>query len=236
MGASDVLSVMRPGPKVSIVIPARNASQTIAETLSSLSEQTFSNWEAVIVDDGSVDGTRGIAESYAASDARFRVVAQPPQGVSAARNKGIDLARSDWLLFLDSDDWVLPRHLERLTSVLDRDPELDVVYCGWARVAPDGTIASQQRATEADALFPLLARGPVFAVHACIVRRSLVQSAGGFDSAFSPARIGICGSRLREREHVLHPFPTYSPTTVCARALPHSMLTGCWSRDCESLR
>lgn len=210
MGASDVLSIMRPGPKVTIVIPAHNASQTLAETLSSLSQQTLSNWEAVIVDDGSGDATREIAESYAASDARFRVVEQLPQGVSAARNKGIDLARSDWLLFLDADDWLLPRHLERLTGVLDGDPHLDAVYCGWARVAPDGTIASEQRGTEVDALFPLLARHPVFAVHACIVRKSLVHSAGGFDSAFTPCedwylwlKIARAGARFASIPDVL---------------------------------
>lgn len=119
---------------VSIIIPAYNAAETISATLESVCLQTFSNWEAIIIDDGSSDETAAIATSFAKQDARIRVVSQPQMGVSAARNTGIDLVKFDWLLFLDADDWILPSHLEQLTTILISDPQLDAAHCRWVQV------------------------------------------------------------------------------------------------------
>ena len=159
---------------VSVVIPAHNAAETLGETLTSLRAQTLPDWEAIVVDDGSRDGTATIAATFAARDARILRVSQPQMGVSAARNTGISLARFDWLLFLDADDWLSPLHLERMTCALVSDPDLDGVHCGWARVTPDGQVIDKACRKAGD-LFALLARGPAFAIHACIVRRSLVE-------------------------------------------------------------
>jgi peptidoglycan/xylan/chitin deacetylase (PgdA/CDA1 family) len=168
---------------VSVVIPAHNAAATIAETIESLRDQTCPNWEAIVVDDGSRDETATIAARFAERDARIRIVNQPQMGVSAARNTGISLAHFDWLLFLDADDWLLPPHLERLTGALISDSDLDAVHCGWARVAPDGTLVGEKYWPGSGDLFAPFARTCAFAIHACIVRRSLVEAVGGFDTS-----------------------------------------------------
>ena len=124
--------------KVSVIIPAYNAADTIADTLQSLLNQTFPLWEAIIVDDGSTDETSAVVNKFIEKDCRFRIIKQTNQGLSGARNSGIKLARYDWLLFLDADDWIFPQHLNRLTSALKADPSLKVVYCGWTYVTPDG--------------------------------------------------------------------------------------------------
>src|SRR3989304_8511405 len=116
---------------VSVIIPAHNAANTLTETLESLCAQTFKNWEVIVVDNGSNDGTQAIAATFAEKDHRIRVVSEPQKGVCIARNAGIRMSRFDWLLFLDADDWLLPQHLERMTSVLAADPNLGGVYCGW---------------------------------------------------------------------------------------------------------
>ena len=85
---------------VSIIIPAYNSAETIAETLTSIQAQTVSHWEAIIVDDGSSDRTIEIANQFV-TDSRIRLLSQSNQGVSVARNTGIALAKFDWLLFLD---------------------------------------------------------------------------------------------------------------------------------------
>ena len=125
--------------QVSVIVPAWNAQETIADTLRSLVDQAFAGWEAVIVDDGSTDATSGIVEGFVKTDPRFRLLKQQNRGESAARNAGIAQARGEWLLFLDSDDWILPRHLERLLQRVQADGELAAAYCGWAYVTPDGT-------------------------------------------------------------------------------------------------
>src|SRR5437660_8279844 len=96
---------------LSVVIPAHNAAETLAETLDSLLAQTRGDWTAIVVDDGSTDGTRALAESYVARDQRFRLLSdgRPNEGASAARNRGIGAATSRWLAFLDADDWLEPR-------------------------------------------------------------------------------------------------------------------------------
>ena len=170
---------------ISVIIPAWNAAETIAETLESLLAQTYSSWEAIVVDDGSSDETAAIAASFAERDARIRVISQPQGGVSAARNAGIALARYDWLLFLDADDWILPQHLERMTDALMSNPDLDAVHCGWTRVASDGKLDAEQRCHQSGELFDVFARTNAFATTSvCVVRRSLVEAVGGFDPSF----------------------------------------------------
>lgn len=169
---------------VSVIIAAHNAADTLAETLQSLLDQTFPHWEAIVVDDGSRDGTENVVKSFVERDARFRFLRQQQMGVSAARNNGIKLACFDWLLFLDSDDWILPRHLERLTGLLDADPSLDLAYCGWAYITPDGERVFEEFYGKVGDLFADYTACCVSVIHTYIVRRSLVIAVGGFDSSF----------------------------------------------------
>jgi peptidoglycan/xylan/chitin deacetylase (PgdA/CDA1 family) len=194
---------------VSVVIPAHNAAETLGEALASLRAQTLPHWEAIVVDDGSRDGTAAVAATFAARDARILPVGQPQMGASGARNTGIGLARCDWLLFLDADDWLSPLHLERMTGALASDPDLDGVRCGWARVTPDGQLVDKACRKAGD-LFASLARGPAFAIHACIVRRALVEAVGGFDTSLRTCedwdlwlRIARAGARIGAIDDVL---------------------------------
>ena len=171
-----------PPMSVSIIVPAHNAAGTLPCTLESLQEQSFPDWEAIIVDDGSTDLTATIAEEFAAKDGRFRLVRQDNAGVSVARNTGIAVAKGKWLLFLDSDDWIAPPHLERMTGLLKERPQLDVVLCGWIRVLPDGSLLGNGNFPPEGDLFEILACRCAFAIHACLMPRSLVEAAGCFDT------------------------------------------------------
>jgi hypothetical protein len=195
---------------VSIIIPAYNAAQTISDTLESVLAQTFPDWEAIVVDDGSIDATSEIAKGFAARDARIRVISQANGGESAARNSGIAQARYDWLLFLDADDWISPSHLERMTNELASNPELDAVHCGSVRVAMDGThVADDYLPPEGD-MFPTLARRAAFPVNACVVRRSIVEAVGKFDTSLKKSpdwdlwqRVARTGARFGAVREVL---------------------------------
>ncbi len=162
-------------------MPAYDAETTLPEALESLQAQTYSAWEAIIVDDGSTDRTAEIAATFAARDGRLRVARQPNAGESAARNAGAAVAKSDWLVFLDADDWLVPTYLERMTGAVSADPDAAVIHCGWVRVARDGEQSPGWFARPVQDLFPELTRHNCFAVHACMVRRSLAESIGPFD-------------------------------------------------------
>lgn len=113
-------------PAISVIIPAYNTAAYIAETLSSVVSQTFTNFEIIVVNDGSPD-TTDLEAALAPFAARIRYFVQPNRGLSAARNVGIAAAQGDLVAFLDSDDVWEPDYLEHQLAVLERD-DLAVVY------------------------------------------------------------------------------------------------------------
>lgn len=90
----------------SIIIPVYNVEKYLRECLESVLCQTYRDWEAICINDGSTDGSATILEEYAAKDSRFKVISQPNGGLSAARNTGLEAASGDYVLFLDSDDYL----------------------------------------------------------------------------------------------------------------------------------
>ena len=105
--------------RFSIVIPVYNVEQFLSDCLDSVLAQSFSDWETVCVNDGSTDGSAAILEEYAIRDRRIRIITQANGGLSAARNAGIKVAKGDYILFLDSDDWLEHNALQRLVEKLD---------------------------------------------------------------------------------------------------------------------
>jgi len=210
---------------VSVIIPAHNAVDTLADTLESLCEQIYPYWEAIIVDDGSTDETAAVAARFAAADDRFRILSQPQQGGGAARNQGLAAARFEWLLFLDADDWLLPRHLQRLIVELRRRPDLDVVHAGWTRVLPDGTIAPPSFAPDYPQMFALFTQTCAFQLNAALARRERVTAIGGFAPALKSCqdwdfwqRLARTGVRFGGVRELLARYRT-RPGTVSQQAL-----------------
>ena len=113
---------------ISVVIPLYNKAATILTAVASVRAQTFTDWELVVVDDGSTDKGAGLVEAL--NDPRIRCVRQANGGVAAARNAGLRAARGEWVALLDADDHWRPTHLARLHQLRERFP--GVVLCGGA--------------------------------------------------------------------------------------------------------
>lgn len=125
--------------KISIIIPAYNIEQYIAATLDSVLAQNYSNFEVIVVDDGSKDGTGAIVDAYALKDFRIRAIHQANGGVTAARLHGVAEASGDWIGFVDGDDYVEPQMYERLLeNALSYNAEIS--HCGYQMVFPNGRI------------------------------------------------------------------------------------------------
>lgn len=116
---------------ISVIIPAYNAQAYLRECLESVLAQSFSDWEAIIVNDGSTDSTREIAAGFTVRDSRFRLVSTPNGGLSSARNAGIAEARGQWLTYLDSDDTLYPDALAILMAAATEN--VDIVVAGFSR-------------------------------------------------------------------------------------------------------
>jgi peptidoglycan/xylan/chitin deacetylase (PgdA/CDA1 family) len=169
---------------LSVVVPAYNAADTLAITLDSLLAQTRGDWQAIIVDDGSTDATRRIAQDYVARDGRFSLLAHdgPPKGVAAARNLGIAAATSRFVSFLDSDDTIEPSYVAKLVGKLEALPGAKVAYCGSRRVTATGQPGVAWFSTDvARAPFETLARYFPLVVHGAVLDHALVVEQGGFD-------------------------------------------------------
>lgn len=123
-----------PSPEVSVIIPAYNLEGYLDTCLQSVLTQTLGNFEAIVVDDGSTDGTPGLLCRYAERDPRIIVVSTPNRGVARARETGIARARGKYIAFLDGDDFWEPRMLEEMTASIGQNGGYDIVCCNFKRV------------------------------------------------------------------------------------------------------
>ena len=136
-------------PIVSIIIPVYNAEGTLPRCVDSILNQTFTDFELLLVDDGSADASGAICDCYAAKDSRVRVFHQANSGVSASRNLALDQARGDYLQFLDSDDWITPDATSCLVRAMEGGP-CDMVISDFYRVV--GERVSQKGDIEEDGI------------------------------------------------------------------------------------
>lgn len=118
---------------ISIIIPAYNSEQYISRCLESIKSQTYSDWEAIIVNDGSKDNTGTICDNYALIDSRFKIIHQKNEGVVAARENAISCAKGEYLAFVDSDDYIAPNMLKEMHALAE-ERNLDITWCSLCEV------------------------------------------------------------------------------------------------------
>lgn len=182
---------MNPTPLVTVMMPCWNAEKTLPLALASLRAQTYANWEAVAVDDGSTDGTRALLEGC--GDPRVRVESFPEnRGRGAARRRCLELARGELLSFLDADDWLFPRKLERQVALLNAHPELVAVSAACVITGPGGSPVGLLALGAEDGRALTLGRlrrpePPDFSFPPSMVRMDAARAAG-FNPAFRRAQ------------------------------------------------
>jgi glycosyltransferase involved in cell wall biosynthesis len=222
-------------PRVSVVMPTYNQSRFIRRAIASLQAQRLRDWELVIVDDGSTDGTPEIVRGVA--DPRLRLIETPRNaGAAAARNLGIAEARGDWIAFQDSDDEWLPLKLERQMARLLAPPPpgrpgFVAAYCGMivlGAARDDGGAAGRLRAryipgpeeteVEGDLLAPLL-RTSLISTQMLVARRDLLLGISGFDPEMRALIDWDCALRLAP----LGPIAFVDEPLVIQRFSPNSI-------------
>ena len=198
--------------KVSVVIPVHNGEKYLAQAIESVLAQTFRDFELLIVDDGSTDGSRAIMDRYARRDARIRILSQANRGVSAAGNLGFEEARGEWVARLDADDIFLPDKLQRQIAFIRRHPDVRIVgTLGYfinraGRVI--GLVNSDGPFTRTE-FEKMAGRGePVFFVHSStLMHRQTVLALGGYREQFVQAEDIDLWLRMAEKGHLLLKMP-----------------------------
>lgn len=173
---------------ISVVIPTYNAQRTILATIESVQQQTFKDIEIIVINDGSDDGTLEILESI--EDRRLKVYSYPNGGLSTARNRGIALAKGEYLSFLDADDLWTPDKLEKQLAALQNNPRARVAY-SWVVIMlepeDDGDInfvSGKKIAFTGDVYTKLLVNNFIGNGSNILIKREAIELVGNFDPSF----------------------------------------------------
>ena len=203
---------------ISVVIPCYNQAHFLAEAVESVLAQTWPDREVVVVDDGSQDDPAGVVARYPG----VRLVRQPNQGVSAARNRGLSESRGEYLVFLDADDRLLPEALETGLRHLSARPECVMAAGHYRNISSDGRPlpTPAQPVVERDHYATLLRGGDcVWLPAAVLYRRAVFDAVEGFD----PERQGCADFDLYLRIARSHPVCCHGEVVVEYRQHPPSM-------------
>lgn len=172
--------------KVSVIIPTYNSVRFVTEAIDSVLNQTFKDFEILVVDDGSKDETKEVlAEKYGDS---IRYLNKENGGVSSARNYGIEKAIGKYVAFLDADDVWMPKKLEKQVELLETNPEIGLCYVSTQRVDEDLNFLNTIEARVFDDYCETLLLNLNIVSGSCssaIVRRDIISQTDGFDSKFS---------------------------------------------------
>ena len=125
---------------ISVIVPIYNVERYLPACLESIVQQFIEDYEAILVNDGSTDSSGVICDEYAAKHPQFRVIHQENQGVASARNRGVSEARGEYILFLDSDDFLVPNSMSGLLDLANKN-ELDVLGFSLINVTDDCNLA-----------------------------------------------------------------------------------------------
>lgn len=248
------------GPVVSVVIPTYNRASLLPRAIESVIAQTVVDWELVLVDDGSTDGTPELVESFASRlGDRWVYLRQQNRGASGARNRGIDAARGEFVAFLDSDDEFAPQKLEKQLELFRGRPDLGLVYSDYAIIDEVGRALGTAFDTKFplartvwcqavtptsfacnDALFETLLRGYFVSTITGLVRRSVLRNGIRFSESHSYAEEWLFFlevARATRAGFVDEPLSIhhYTPQSL-ARADKHRNLMGMRSLLQEMLR
>lgn len=168
-------------PTISIIIPAYNAEKTILATIASVQKQTFTDWELIVINDGSVDKTLEVLNTI--KEPRMQVYSYTNGGVSVARNLGINHASGEYIAFLDADDLWTPDKLEMQLEALKQNPEADVVY-SWAYYLYEQKNLikpSQPIYFQGDVFADLLIGDFIISCSNCLITKQAIEAVGEFD-------------------------------------------------------
>ena len=168
-------------PTISVIVPAYNAEKTILETITSVLNQTFSDFELIVINDGSTDKT--LERLNTLEDSRLKIFSYENGGESVARNRGISQATGDFIAFIDADDLWTPDKLELQLAALQQHPEAGVAY-SWAYYMDEDGESLQAEPpifVQGNVQVELLVKDFIVSGSNCMVRREAIKSVGEFD-------------------------------------------------------
>ena len=219
-------------PLISVVIPVYNGEKTIAETIESVLNQSFSNFEIVVINDGSQDSTLDILASI--QDPRLKIFSHPNAGLSASRNRGISQSSGEFIAFLDADDLWTPDKLEAQLTALQENPNAAVAY-SWTDFIDETSqfLKPGPHFTISGDVYAELLRGNFLANGSNpLIRRQALIKVGSFDVSFS----GVADWELYLRLATHYHFVAVPSPQILYRLSANSMSTNLFKQEADSIQ
>lgn len=187
---------MQHAPLISIIMPCYNYGHLLRETIASLQQQTFTNWECFVIDDGSTDNTNEVVQLFSAKDNRIKYFYQPNLGQSVARNIGIKNSLGEFIQFLDADDLLENKKLEVQSKILTTNPDFDIIYSNINYFLSNNpkklfnNICADEKnnkpwmkkiSGKGEAIIQALLKENIMTINSPLIRKSVFERVGMFD-------------------------------------------------------
>jgi glycosyltransferase involved in cell wall biosynthesis len=218
-------------PLISVIMPVYNGEKTIRETIESVFNQTFPDWELIVINDGSQDATLQILNSI--QDPRLRVFSYPNAGQATSRNRGISQACGEYISFIDADDLWTPDKLEAQLQVLQANPQAAVAY-SWTKCIDEVGQVSRRGShisVTGDVYKNLLVVNFLENGSNPLIRRQALNEIGSFDESLTPAEDWDLWLRLAARYH----FEVVSSPQILYRVSVKSATANVWRLEAACL-
>lgn len=186
--SSDAMDEQVASISVSVLLPAFNAEKYLAEAVDSVLAQTHDNFELLLINDGSTDGTAEMIDAYAARDSRVRAIHHPNWGMGASLNHAIELAQHDWIARMDADDIMLPNRLDRQAQFIADNPDVDVAATLVEMIDAEGNPRwkTSSELVDRTTFHRHVRENRVLHIYhpSVLMRKSIVQAVGGYRQQF----------------------------------------------------
>lgn len=202
-------------PKISVIVPVYRVEQYLPRCLDSIVAQTFTDWECILIDDGSPDNSGAICDEYAEQDSRFVVIHQENRGSAGARNTGLEKCSGKYIICVDSDDWVEPDYLEQLYGKA-MATDADIVGCNLIKEFPHKSIPTKNMLPENSAIcVGGLLLGKIQGwLHVKMIRRSLlidnniswVEGLDLWEDVLFSLKVFTCAERISNVDEFLYHY------------------------------
>ncbi|MDO5035636.1 MAG: glycosyltransferase family A protein [Porphyromonas sp.] len=198
-------------PKISVVIPLYNKEKTIKKTIQSVLDQDFKDFELIVVNDGSKDKSATVVQSI--DDSRIRLIDKPNGGVSSARNRGIVEAKSDYIAFLDADDYWLPNHLTEINNLIEEyGDRCSVFTTNFTREFSDGTSFPSRNDLKKGQIsnyFKTICKGAIIHSSSVAIKKEALLHIGMFNENYTHGEdIDLWNRLARKYEVAYSPDPS----------------------------
>lgn len=215
---------------ISVVIPVYNAQDTIEATLNSVLSQTYRNLEVLVINDGSKDGT--LEKLNSIQDSRLTIYSYPNAGLSASRNRGIELAQGEYISFIDADDLWTPNKLELQLKALQNNPQAALAYSWTDYIDLDGNFlfAGKHISKSGEVIEELLVNNILENGSNALIRTHTFAEVGNFDDFLSAAGDWDMGIRIAEK----YPFVAVCEPQILYRVSPNSMSANILNQEEQS--